>query len=1085
MGVVAPEAPARDRRDASAGQARLAGVATSELLARSGRPPLTPGLLPFAVGAFCGVVGALTFVTPHQFSSRSYALLQPFLGTWGAWLILGGAALLGVAVFSPPRALAVLAHALAGLPIVLLGVSAALVGGWTALTVYTILGLGTALAPLLPRWIGPPADAVPGERQGDYFAVLLGLSAACNGLIMLILPGQYSSFIFDPIRPVLPLYGVGFLVGGVAVVVAQLRRDLPRPVEWGAHLLLGAALSAFGPPDSLPNRAFTSFAYYNGFGLVIALLPWLAPRLRRVDPASLRMRLALALAAAAALPLTFAVTLVTDYEQRAEADASLARQERLAIDLAQDVGDYLQARRALVVALAAVPDLLAQPPAVQQATLQAASTADRDLLAVATIDADGTIRARSDGGLLGNVAGTAWFAQARTGSGVRLDLELPTDGAAPPPGGRLGLSAPIGRSGQGQTGPAADGLVVAVLPAERLRDLLARDTSTAGITVSLVDDQGRLIAAPHDAAGFLADLRAVPPVAAFVAANGAAGSLRYRAETGEQFVGYAAVPGLGWGVVVEYPAASALASVQVGRDLAFVVFLVVIVLAAAVGAAAATWLVSPLRGLARAADHLAAGDMTVPLPRTQIVEIARLATAFGEMRDALVARTAARERPEDRLRFLSEASDALVGSLDFETTLQKLARLTVPTLADYCVIDMIEADGSIRRLVSSHSDPTKDSLVRRLRNFPPEPGTNNFVAVALRRGEPVLVRDLNDQVLVEVYARNPEHLAVLRALRVRSLLVVPLLARGRTLGSIACGRTGTSPHYTTADLPLAEELARRAALSIDNARLYQEAQAAIRARDEFLSIAAHELRTPVTSIKGFAQMLMRVHARGEIEGERLLRSLTTINEAADRLTTLTADLLDVSRIHTGRLPLRPEPLDLVAQVRALVERYRDQLGEHHTLVFRLVGTPGQVVGDADRLEQVLTNLIDNAIKYSPRGGEILVEVRAEFGGVVVRIEDQGIGLSPGAEETIFQPFSRAPNAARQNVPGLGLGLYICRSIIERHGGTIRASSPGEGLGTVFEIRLPLGGAGAEWDINRPAGAAPAPTTAGGYPPAAV
>ena len=234
------------------------------------------------------------------------------------------------------------------------------------------------------------------------------------------------------------------------------------------------------------------------------------------------------------------------------------------------------------------------------------------------------------------------------------------------------------------------------------------------------------------------------------------------------------------------------------------------------------------------------------------------------------------------------------------------------------------------------------------------------------------------------------------------------------------------------------------------------AEAAVRARDVFLSIAAHELRTPITALKGSAQLLVRQQERGTLDPARLTRTLGVLNGAADRLAALTDDLLDVSRIRTGQLPLTIAPLILPTLVREAVGRARERHSGAHQLVLDLPAGLSPVPGDAARLDQVLTNLLDNAIKYSPAGGDVTVTMRPAEGGILTTVRDEGIGLPPESIEAIFEPFGRAPNAARSQLPGLGLGLYICRSIVERHNGRIWAASAGEEQGTTIALWLPAG-----------------------------
>lgn len=250
-------------------------------------------------------------------------------------------------------------------------------------------------------------------------------------------------------------------------------------------------------------------------------------------------------------------------------------------------------------------------------------------------------------------------------------------------------------------------------------------------------------------------------------------------------------------------------------------------------------------------------------------------------------------------------------------------------------------------------------------------------------------------------------------------------------------------------------------LAADNGRLFAAehdaratAEAAVRTREEFLSIASHELRNPIAAIKGSAQMLLRALQRGPVPHERMERMARLLDTSADRLVTLTNDLLDVSRLRSGHLPLRPEPLDLLSLVQHGLERTESELETAHTFSISTEGAIPPVHADPSRLEQVLTNLLQNAIKYSPGGGEIRVVLRAEEGGARVSVSDPGIGLPPGYEERIFEPFGRASNASASNLPGMGLGLYISRQILEQHHGRIWATSAGENKGTTIFFWIP-------------------------------
>jgi signal transduction histidine kinase len=290
-----------------------------------------------------------------------------------------------------------------------------------------------------------------------------------------------------------------------------------------------------------------------------------------------------------------------------------------------------------------------------------------------------------------------------------------------------------------------------------------------------------------------------------------------------------------------------------------------------------------------------------------------------------------------------------------------------------------------------------------------------------------------------------------------SLLYAPLISRGRVQGALALFMSGTGRRFGEEDRAIAIEMARRASLALENARLYREAHDAVHARDEFLSIASHELRTPVTAISGVAQVTLRSQQRGTLDDARLTRALDQLIRGSQRLVTLTEDLLDVSRLQTGRFELRPEDLDLPDFVADFVDRFSAQLDEGHRVTLDAVAEPLTVQADPARLEQVLSNLLSNAVKYTPGGGEIAVSVSQEGARSLVSVQDCGIGLPAASEASIFEPFGRAPNAARRQIAGLGLGLYICRQIVERHGGEIWATSRGDDRGSTFTFCLPTRG----------------------------
>jgi PAS domain S-box-containing protein len=414
-----------------------------------------------------------------------------------------------------------------------------------------------------------------------------------------------------------------------------------------------------------------------------------------------------------------------------------------------------------------------------------------------------------------------------------------------------------------------------------------------------------------------------------------------------------------------------------------------------------------------------------------------------------------------RLQVLAEASRLLDASLDYEATLQEVAEVAVRTMADWCIVHLLERDGSIRWLALAHGDPAKEAVARELQARYP---STDAVARVLRTGASELfgdeavsgdgAREMRESKRV-ARAHDAEHLRMLRELDSRAVMIVPLVARGRMLGAVSLISTRPGRSYDESDLAIAEELARRCGQAIENARLHQAAQMAVKARDRFVSIASHELRTPIARVKGYAEMVLAAHTDGDLTDEMLQRSLRRIDHASDRLAALVRDLLDLSRISSGSVPvLRLRTIDLSELVREVVGRYQEQLSGTGHLLLDIVGTPGTVSADPDRIEQVLTNLLDNALKYSPDGAELHVRIQSKARGLLLEVQDHGIGLPPADAERIFEPFSRATNAEHLQITGMGLGLFICRNIVEQHQGRIWARSAGEGTGTVISVWLP-------------------------------
>ena len=523
-----------------------------------------------------------------------------------------------------------------------------------------------------------------------------------------------------------------------------------------------------------------------------------------------------------------------------------------------------------------------------------------------------------------------------------------------------------------------------------------------------------------------------------------------------------------------------------------------------------------------------------------------------------------RKRIEEGQRFLAAASALLAASLDEETTFASIARLAVPTLGDWCTVDLVGEDGTVRRVAAAHADPSRDPVAKQLIGLGPRVESPFGVALALRTGEPVLHAQISDDVLASV-ASTAEHLRILRALDERSAMVVPLNARGRTLGAIMVVAGSNRRPYDAADLPLAEDLARRAALALDNARLYEaqrvarvEAEAAearyrglltgtadavivsdeagrvleinpsftaltgytldelrtlppgrlaapgprwvevqrvrlteqgawsgeleVRRKDwtivpveasvsavrlptgtvlmgvlrditarravarleqEFIAMVSHELKSPLTAIKGFTDLMRR-------DATYNARAVETVLAQANRLERLVDDLLETSRRAAGRLDLRPSRINVAALASAAADRVRAVTSSHS---IRVEGgdRPIDAWGDEGRLEQIIGNLLSNAVKYAPAGSEIVVRVEELADVVRVSVIDQGPGIAPEIQAQVFERFYRAEGTATR-AQGLGLGLYVSRLLVEAHGGEIGVrSTPGQGAAFFFTI----------------------------------
>ncbi|MCI0573595.1 MAG: transporter substrate-binding domain-containing protein [Myxococcaceae bacterium] len=416
------------------------------------------------------------------------------------------------------------------------------------------------------------------------------------------------------------------------------------------------------------------------------------------------------------------------------------------------------------------------------------------------------------------------------------------------------------------------------------------------------------------------------------------------------------------------------------------------------------------------------------------------------------AKTAELAEANRRVSFLAESGVILSETLDSEQTFARLGELLVREFGGWCSMAVMP-DGQIRRVGWAHADPGKRALVEALvMRYPARAGDPGPSGQVLTDGKAHLAAELTEQDLRAI-ARNEEHAALFRMVGTRTALAVPLIARGQMLGMLTLASGVPGRRFGHGELELAQEVARRAAIALDNARLFAQAQDAIHMRDLFLVVAAHELRTPLTSLNLRLEKLGRLArkvAPDTLPTSRVLSELGVIEKQTHKLGALIEQLLDVSRLTAGTLELRPEPVDVCRLVRDVAEAFQEQASRSGSRLELQANCSAEGWFDRLRLEQVVGNLVSNALKF---GGGKPIEVRIEPvpGRVRISVRDHGIGLTDEAKARIFEKFERA--VSERHYGGLGLGLYISRQLVEAHGGTITVESA-PGAGSTFTVDLP-------------------------------
>ena len=413
-----------------------------------------------------------------------------------------------------------------------------------------------------------------------------------------------------------------------------------------------------------------------------------------------------------------------------------------------------------------------------------------------------------------------------------------------------------------------------------------------------------------------------------------------------------------------------------------------------------------------------------------------------------------KRREENRLSFMTEAAAVLASSLDYDRTLKRVAELSVPNIADWCAVDMMDKNGELHRLAVAHVDPEKVHWAHEIHEkYPPREEDVGGVYDVIRTGKSLLMEEIPEELLREG-ARDEEHRLIIEELALCSAMVVPLEARGSRVGAITFVSAESRRHFDKWDLLVAEELAHSAGLAISNAQLYREAQEANRAKDDFLATVSHELRTPLNAILGWANMLRTAR----MSSEKQAHALEVIERNARAQSQLIEDLLDVSRIISGNLRLEVRSVDLGRIIDAAVDVVSPAAESRGVSLEVLVDDDARpATGDPDRLQQIVWNLLSNAVKFTDRGGRVTIGLTRQDSRAVITVVDTGAGIDSDQLPFVFERFKQAltHGSGTRGRGGLGLGLAIVKHLVELHGGTVAVKSDGPGRGSMFTVSLPL------------------------------
>lgn len=409
-----------------------------------------------------------------------------------------------------------------------------------------------------------------------------------------------------------------------------------------------------------------------------------------------------------------------------------------------------------------------------------------------------------------------------------------------------------------------------------------------------------------------------------------------------------------------------------------------------------------------------------------------------------------KKREQEGAQLLADASRALGSTLDYEKTLQAIARLAVGDLADWCAVDLLDGEGKIRQVAVAHVDEARVKWARELnKRYPPDHSAPTGVGEVIRTGQPQIYPEISDEMLV-AGAQDEEHLRISRELQIKSAIVVPMSARGRTLGALTLVSSDKGRRYGDEDLALAMELATRAAVAIDNAQLYRSALTASEAKSAFLGTMSHELRTPLNAIIGY-QSLLREGIDGALNDAQLAH-LARIRASADHLLGLIDEILTFGRLEAGKEVIQRTE----AQLRPIIDEAVSMitpLAGVKGMRLRVEGEDATIFTDPGRVRQIILNLLSNAVKFSDEG-EVLVRSRVTGEGVAIDVIDSGIGIATENQARIFDPFWQVEQRSTRRAGGTGLGLSVSRNLARLLGGEVSVKSKFE-KGSTFTLTLPV------------------------------